>query len=439
MKEIFIAACIFFCVSCTEAQSTKAFDDFRDSFVKGYTTLAIPELELSYADNLQHILPLNKIQQQLNFFEDAKNKLDIFETYWLTDSEKFDLDLMKFETTMNLQRLALEKRWCDEKPAVIPVNNLYSIPHGNEWYVYFLKRWLGADVNPDDIYFNGIAEIDRVKQHIEDIRIKKGLTTEQFYAHLNDSDFFINSPQQLQQSFEHVKNIVQQNLYLLFNVQQVRNVKIDRGSNNALAQTPGYYNDDTFYYNFFDKPYNKRQVDWLFIHEAVPGHHYQINIADHLSQSKVQQLFHYSGFAEGWAAYTETLGTELGVYETDYDELGHWEWDLVRSVRVIIDIGLNYYGWNDEKALATWKQYIPNQDDIAMREINRIKRWPAQVITYKYGSMLILKWKKELQDKQGNAFNIKDFHDRLLNHGSLPFFMVKQNVFKKSTGDVAGS
>jgi uncharacterized protein (DUF885 family) len=199
----------------------------------------------------------------------------------------------------------------------------------------------------------------------------------------------------------------------------------------ALAQTPGYYSDNTFYYNFFDKPYNTRQVAWLYIHEAVPGHHYQENIAEQIPQSQVQQLFHYTGFAEGWAAYTETLGNELGAYETDYDELGHLEWDLVRSVRVIIDIGLNYYGWSDEKALAKWKEYIPNQDDIAMREINRMKRWPAQVISYKYGSELILHWKKELQQKQGAAFDIKDFHDRILNHGSLPFFIVRKNVFKK--------
>jgi len=431
MKKIFAAASVILFIGCLKAQTVKDFAGFRDNFVTGYKALNIPDLELSYAENLQHIQPAHDIQKQTEFFNDASKRLERFESMWITDEERNDLDLMKFETKLNLQRLALEKKWTEEKPAIIPENNIYSIPHGKEWYAYFVNRWLAAQVNVEDLYLNGIQEIENVKTQIDDIRTKKGLSTEQFYPYLNDSQFYVTNETQLQQMFTHVQQTVQQNLSNVFHVQQVHTVSIGRGNNNALAQTPGYYSDNTFYYNFFYKPYNTRQVAWLYIHEAVPGHHYQENIAEQMPQSQVQQLFHYTGFAEGWAAYTETLGNELGAYETDYDELGHLEWDLVRSVRVIIDIGLNYYGWSDEKALAKWKEYIPNQDDIAMREINRMKRWPAQVISYKYGSELILHWKKELQQKQGAAFDIKDFHDRILNHGSLPFFIVRKNVFRK--------
>jgi uncharacterized protein (DUF885 family) len=95
-----------------------------------------------------------------------------------------------------------------------------------------------------------------------------------------------------------------------------------------------------------------------------------------------------------------------------------------------MDIGLNYYGWTDAQALAFWKQHIKNQDDIALREIARVKRWPAQAITYKYGAGQILEWQQTLQKKQGSKFDIKGFHDRILNHGSLPIFMVKENVFR---------
>lgn len=436
MKTIFIIVCIGSSAGCIEAQPSKNFNNFRDGFVVGYRALNIPTLELSYTDNLQHIQSPYKIQQQVDFFQQAKSRLDVFETYWLSDEERSDFDLMKYETTLNLQRLALEKRWSTEKPAIIPDNNIFSIPHGNEWYAYFLNKWLGANVKPDEIYYNGIEEIERVKAHIEDIRIKKGLSVEQFYLHLNDTGFYFNNETQLQKSFEHVKKIILQNMPLLFNVKQVSNVNISRGNNNALAQTPGYYDANTFYYNFSGSHYNKRQVDWLFIHEAIPGHHYQGNIEENMQRSNIEQLFHYPGFAEGWAAYAETLGAELGAYQTAYDELGKWEWDLVRSVRVVIDIGLNYYGWTDEKALATWKENIRNQDDIAMREINRMKRWPAQVITYKYGAMQILNWKKELKEKQAGAFDIKDFHEKLLAHGTLPFFIIRKNVFKKKSADI---
>jgi uncharacterized protein (DUF885 family) len=95
---------------------------------------------------------------------------------------------------------------------------------------------------------------------------------------------------------------------------------------------------------------------------------------------------------------------------------------------VPLDVGINYYGWTDEQALAYWKKNIRNQDDIAMREIARVKRWPAQVVTYKYGAAQIMEWKAILQKRQGAKFNIRNFHDRVLMHGSLPLFMVKKNV-----------
>ncbi|HMH20681.1 MAG TPA: DUF885 family protein, partial [Puia sp.] len=193
-----------------------------------------------------------------------------------------------------------------------------------------------------------------------------------------------------------------------------------------------YYDNNTFYYNLFDKPYNTRQVDWLFIHEAVPGHHYQSSLRDQSNGSSIQRLFWYSGFAEGWAAYTEELGRQLGLYTTPYAELGKWEWDIVRSVRVPLDVGLNYYGWTDEQALAFWKKNIRNQDDIAMREINRMRRWPAQVVTYKYGALQIMHWKEELQRKEGKDFDIRRFHDRLLRQGNLPLFMMKEQVLGAS-------
>ncbi|HXL54890.1 MAG TPA: DUF885 domain-containing protein [Chitinophagaceae bacterium] len=407
------------------------FTDFRNNFVTGYRSLNIPDLHLSYAENFQHIQSEFNIQKQIDFFQQVKKNVATYKKELLIASEQDDLDLIEYETSLNLQRLTLEKKWVSKKPAVISMNNFHSIPDDSAWYVYFLKRWMGADVNPDELYLNGMEEIKRVKQHIEDIRLQTGMDSAQFYQHLNDSSFFITGESQVQQSFEHTKNIILKNLPNVFNTYSVPDVSIKRGANTEFAQTPGYYSNNTFYFNYFDKPYNKRQTGWLFIHEAIPGHHYQASVAAQMNRSAVQQLFNYPGFSEGWAAYTEELGKELGAYQTLYDELGKWEWDLVRSVRVPLDVGLNYYGWTDEKALAFWKQYIPDKDDIAIYEINRMRRWPAQVITYKYGAAQIMKWKELMQAKQGDYFDIKAFHDKVLEHGSLPLFLVEKNVFRK--------
>ena len=225
---------------------------------------------------------------------------------------------------LNLQRLDLEQKWVKDAPADISAGGIITVPNGKAWYAYLLKRWVSDDVTPDQIYQFGLTEITRVKKHIEAIRLQTGMSEDAFYNHLNDSSFFISDPKEVQRAFEHTKSIVFENLHNLFDTIQIPDVKIAKGTNQALAQTPGYYDNfsQTFYYNLFDKPYNKRQIDWLFIHEAVPGHHYQISIASVLNTSPVQRLFFYFGYIEGWGAYAEELGKDMGVYKTPHAEIG---------------------------------------------------------------------------------------------------------------------
>jgi len=425
------SAYLFVCLLCLSGfKNEPDFNQFAAKFVKGYTALKIPQLELSYVAMLKQIKPAEEVKKQTDFFEAIKSEQRKISTAGLTVSQKQDYELIAYETDLNLERLALEKQWTANKPKEISAAGLHSIPNGKAWYAYFLKNWLSANVTPDDIYKFGLSEVERVKGHIEAIRKQSGLSEDAFYKHLNDKEFFIANPKEVQKQFEHAKDIVYNHLGNVFSPRKIPALKIEQGANAAMAQTPGYYDNNVFYYNLFGKPYNKRQFDWLFLHEAVPGHHYKSSINSDVKQSKVHQLFYFLGLEEGWGAYVEELGKEVGVYKTPYDELGKWEWDIVRSVRVPMDIGLNYYGWTDEQALAFWKKNIKNQDDIALREIARVKRWPAQCITYKYGAGQIMQWKQTLQKREGTKFNIKSFHDRILNLGSLPVFMVGENVLR---------
>ena len=423
--------CLFISLLCsTGFKNQPDFNQFTAGFVKGYTALKIPQLDLSYVTMLKQIKSPEEIKRQVVFFESIKSEEKKINITGLTPGQKQDYELIAYETDLNLERLALEVQWTANKPKEISSGGLHSVPNGRTWYAYFLKNWLSANVTPDEIYKFGLSEVERVKGHIEAIQKQSGLSEAGFYRHLNEKEFFIADPKEVQKQFEHTKDIVYSNLDNVFSPRKIPALKIEQGANAAMAQTPGYYNNNVFYYNLFGKPYNKRQVDWLFLHEAVPGHHYKSSINSEVKQSAVQQLFYFLGLEEGWGAYVEELGKDVGVYKTPYDELGKWEWDIVRSVRVPMDIGLNYYGWTDEQALAFWKKNIKNQDDIALREIARVKRWPAQCITYKYGAGQIMQWKQALQKREGPKFNIKTFHDRILNLGSLPVFMVGERVLK---------
>jgi len=426
-RLILIPSFLLLCAS--PAKKTNDFNEFSQRFVAGYKEQHIADLALGYGQNLRNIKSESEVNRETAFFTGVHQELKNFKAAQLSAIQKQDYKLITYETGLNLERLKLEKAWlANDKHNNITDSGLYRQADGKLWYAYFLKKWLSADVTPDQVFQFGLTEVDRVKGHIEDIRKQTGMDENAFYRHLNDPSFYISDPKVVQQSFLNTKEIIYAHIGNLFSAQNIPPLTIEKGKDENLVQTPGYYDNNTFYYNLFDKPYNKRQVDWLFIHEAVPGHHYQISINNSIKTSAVQQLFFYIGFAEGWAAYTEELGKQLGVYKTPYDELGKWEWDIVRSVRVPLDVGINYYGWSEGQALAFWKKNIRNQDDIAMREIARVKRWPAQVVTYKYGALQIMQWKEMLKKQQGAKFNIKEFHDKILMHGSLPIFMVKENV-----------
>jgi uncharacterized protein (DUF885 family) len=153
----------------------------------------------------------------------------------------------------------------------------------------------------------------------------------------------------------------------------------------------------------------------------MPGHHYQKQVAAK-SQKKFQisEYFDYPGYGEGWAAYTESLGLSLGVYRDLYSLLGKWEWDLVRSARVVLDVGINYLGWSRQQAIDFWQESIPNQDSIMIREIDRIIRWPAQVASYKVGEVRFRNLRKQAEQQTGSEFDARRFHSLLLDQGPLP-------------------
>ena len=120
----------------------------------------------------------------------------------------------------------------------------------------------------------------------------------------------------------------------------------------------------------------------------------------------------------------------MGLYDSELDWIGKWEWDLVRSVRLVLEVGINTGGWSDDEALMIWRKYIPNQESIAKREIARIRRWPGQVVSYKVGEFEVFKLKKKLMKLYGNKFNLKEFHQLLVEKGSLPLPVLSKYVLE---------
>lgn len=432
-KHIFFTIFLF-SVTAIGQNVTTSWNKFTTTFAKDFQRLHLADLQVSYVDNLELIQSERNISKQEMMFLTHKKMLEKFDRSSLNASQQLDYELISYEINLHLERIALERKWLLIKPKRVPTEGLQSVPMGKKWYVYFLKKWIDAEVTPDELFQFGLSQIDRAKKAMKAIENASGLDSLEYQKYINTPIFFHNNVAAIQYNFENFKKELLPNLVGAFpKVDQLPDVIIAQGKNKNYGQVPAYYNEfeNTFYYNYFDEPFNKRQVAWIYVHEAIPGHHYQIKFENELERSEIKQLFSYNGYREGWAAYVEELGTEFGAYTNKYDELGKWEWDIIRSVRVSMDVGLNYYDWTDEKALQFWQQHIQGQDDIAQREIARMKRWPAQVITYKYGANKILQWKAKLAATlpKGTEFPWLSFHTKILENGALPFSVMDKMIF----------
>jgi len=426
----------FFSIGSIHAQQAE-FNHLKQQFVKAYEAMDLPALQLDYVENLSNIKSKEAVLQQdetFNTFIVSLNKID---TRNLSESDKLDFELMKYEIALNKFRLRLEKKWHENKPKQIDKPSLAYVPDGKRWYSYFLKKWVDVKATPESMYHFGLSEIQRVKLKMKSIQENSGLDSIRFAKQLEKSKFFYSKPQQILKAYKNKKKEVNQKITNLFpGLAETPNVQIKEFKEKTSIETPGFYRstENTLYFKYFDRPYSKRQVGWLYIHEGIPGHHYQIKYAERLQLSALQKLVSSSCYKEGWAAYIEEIGYEIGAYKNEYDAYGKWEWDLIRSVRVVLDVGLNYHGWTDKKALAFWQQHIQNQDHIAEREIKRMKKWPAQVITYKYGVNKFLSWRKASESEAG--FSVKNFHKDVLQYGAIPLFVLERQLGYSGTKEI---
>jgi len=420
-KYLFIA-CLMVAVLNAQPDNS-SFQTIIQDFEREYSQLDIAGLGLSYVNNLEQIRSTEELKRQELFFKKYQGLLQACTAQRLSEDDQLTHAVLLYEIDLNLERIDLEGRWTTAGHS-IEGSRLYDEALGKQWYAYFLKKWVDKGLTPDAAYQFGLEEIEKVKANMEAIQVQMDMDDAAFKQHLQDSAYFLSSNDKILEQYHGLRKHIRETAKPYFpDVDKVRPVSITMGTDERMAIAPAYYSNNTFYYNFFGDSYNSRDMGWIFLHEAIPGHHYQGQIAATLDSS-VRDLFWYAGYVEGWGAYIEQFGNELGAYASPMDAYGQLEWDLVRSVRVALDVALNYYGWTDEQAMEFWNQHIPDKEDIARREIKRMKRWPAQVITYKYGKRIL----DELKGDKNTPEELKAFHRRVLECGVVPVSVLKSHL-----------
>ncbi|MFI5203364.1 MAG: DUF885 domain-containing protein [Flavobacteriales bacterium] len=416
-----------------------SFADFVNSFARGYRQLQLPALTYDYHEYFKSVGKTDKLYEQQQFFLAKRDTLAQFQQKNLSLDEQIQAAHIEYEINFNLLRIALEYQW-QETGNGIPENGLNKIKNYSLWYNYFLQKFTSLPVQGEYVMQFGLNEVKRVKAEIRKIQDSSGFSdSASFYQHLAGNTFLIKNKKQLEKSFSKTDSTIRANLHLFLAPMHVPSVTAMEWPHSNAQTPPGMYSNEddndfgknVFMYNFFGGKYNSRAIEWLYMHEAIPGHHLQWCFNKINKSDSLQPLFFYSGNFEGWACHIEYEGKELGLYQDTYSYLGKWEWDLVRSARLVIETGIHYYGWTKEKALQYWQENVPGQDAIAEREITRVTNWPGQAISYKIGAECILQLQEEMKKKFGNRYDEKLFHYVYLSFGRRPLEVIKKFFARK--------
>ncbi len=321
-------------------------------------------------------------------------------------------------------------------------HGISSLPNGDKYYDYLIKNYTTTELSADSIYNLGEREVAFISSEMEKVKQQvgfKGSLIEFFNSINEDKQFYpFTTAAQVLDSFRSIQNIEDKYLGTLFSSVPKTKFEIRQTEAFRAASASAEYNagseDGTrpgiFYVPILDpKKFNVVGMETLFLHEAIPGHHFQISLQqENDSLPKFRKFLGYSAYAEGWALYTETLGKELGLYKNPYQYLGHLSDAMHRALRLVIDVGIHTKNMSHDEAIAYMMAHERVSKEEATAEIERYMAIPGQALSYKIGQLTLIDIKKECQEKLGGKFDIKDFHSQLLNGGNMPLEVLRKKL-----------
>ncbi|HWY37351.1 MAG TPA: DUF885 family protein, partial [Bacteroidia bacterium] len=302
------------------------FTSFCSAFIKGYDELSIPATELDYKSNFNNIPGNEALAGQEDFFRSCSKKLELVNKKDLNKEELLRYAQLSYELSLNMERIALEKKWNDEGRKV-PEDGLHSMSNYKEWYSYLVRYFTSVNISPEQVFEMGSSEVKKIQKEILTIQHTLGYTNENdFYKSLKNDTFYYSDKKQILAGYAKIDHTVRKNLKNLFLPNEINEIGVMEWPNAGPNTPPGIYlskrdnayGKDVFQYNFYGSKHNKRAMEWLYMHEGIPGHHLQSEVRRKTKGSELQNQFFYFGNAEGWACYIEDLGKEMGLYQNPY-------------------------------------------------------------------------------------------------------------------------
>lgn len=337
----------------------------------------------------------------------------------------------------------LYKFWTEEYyPQTRESIGLSELPNGKAWYAFRAKESTTTDLTPEQIHEIGLKEVKRIRAEMDEVIKQSGFqgSFQEFIQFLRtDPQFYYTKPEDLLIGYRDICKRIDAELPHLFGKLPrlpygVREVP----EYSAPSQTTAYYNPGSMEAGrpgyFFANTYKldarpKWEMEALSIHEAVPGHHLQIALAQEMENVPMFRRFGgYTAFVEGWGLYSESLGPEMGFYKEPYSKFGQLTYEMWRAIRLVVDTGMHAFGWDRQKAIDFFKENSAKTEHDITVEIDRYIVWPGQALAYKIGELKIKELRKKASEELGEQFNIRQFHDVVLGSGAVPLNILEQNV-----------
>ncbi len=319
---------------------------------------------------------------------------------------------------------------------------LYALPRGREWYAQRVREYTTTELTAGEIHEIGLAEVERIHGEMRAVMAEVGFEGEldDFFIFMNsDSQFYFDRKEDLLAGYEALRARVDAGVAPLFSLTPAAGYEIrpvepfrEKSAAGGSYQRPSADGSrpGIFFVNTYDLSARPSwAMESLFLHEAVPGHHFQIAINQELDALPAFRRFSfYTAYTEGWALYAESLGKAMGVYEDPYQYFGKLNAELWRAVRLVVDTGIHEKGWSRQEVLDFMYANSAVNEARAIAEAERYMAIPGQALSYKIGQLKIQDLRDRAQASMGENFDIRDFHAAVLESGALPLDVLEAEV-----------
>ncbi|GAA5174589.1 DUF885 domain-containing protein [Niveibacterium umoris] len=317
-----------------------------------------------------------------------------------------------------------------------------GLPDGAAWYRERIGANTGLDLSAEQIHRIGLAEVARIRDEMDRVRQEAGFAGDlkAFFAHVaSDPRFYARTPEEIVERFVAIKRRVDPQLPQLFSRMPVADYEVRPIEAFRANAAPGAFyqapsadgkRPGVFYINTHDlRAVPIWGMETLSLHEASPGHHFQMSLAQEITDlPRFRRFRDDNAYAEGWALYAETLGRDLGLFSDPYQRFGKLNDEMLRASRLVVDTGLHAMGWSRERAIAYMQHNQVMSDGDAVIEVERYMADPGQALGYKLGQLRILALRRAAEQRLGTAFDVRAFHREVLVDGALPIPVLEQKL-----------